>query len=189
MASLHSNVDSATSLQQSNHKKRRKVTHHTSLTLLPWTSQTEHRIYSSNLLHALRRNRPPPSAPLAGREVRASADRVLAVAAKGRTRWSRAILASPLGRWKQRQHKKVKKSANGAMKKSTPEIRRRLPAVQNKARVLGRLIPGCRNVSFPKLLEEAVDYISALEMQVRAMTALADLISGGAPPPAPLRLS
>ncbi|KAG5056031.1 hypothetical protein JHK85_008541 [Glycine max] len=75
------------------------------------------------------------------------------------------------------------------MKKTTPDIRRRLPAVQKKARVLGKLIPGCRKVSFPKLLEEAGDYISALEMQVRAMKALADLLPTGAPPPDPIGLS
>ncbi|RDX94676.1 Transcription factor bHLH149, partial [Mucuna pruriens] len=183
---MDSNVDSVT-LEQSNHKKRRKFTHHNSLThVIPWTSQTEQRLYSSKLLHALRRIRPPPSSPIAARDVRAAADRVLAATARGRTRWSRAILASPLARWR---HKKVKKSGTGLMKKRTPEIRRRLPAVQKKARLLGRLIPGCRKVSFPKLLEEATDYISALGMQVRAMTALADLLAGAAPPPASLRLS
>ncbi|TKY61613.1 Transcription factor bHLH149 [Spatholobus suberectus] len=72
--------------------------------------------------------------------------------------------------WKQRQHKKVKKSANGLMKKRTPEIWRRLSAVQKKARVPGRLIPGSRKESFSKLLEEAADYISALGMQVRRLS-------------------
>ncbi|XP_028204241.1 transcription factor bHLH149-like [Glycine soja] len=131
---------------------RRKITHQNSLTLTPWTSHTEHRLYSSNLLHALRRNNNPTSAL----QVRATADRVLAATTKGRTRWSRAILANSFGRWrkqKQRHHKKVKNySANKCMKKTTPEIRRRLPAVQKKAHVLRKLIPSCRKVSFPKLL-------------------------------------
>ena len=178
--SLHSNLHSV-------NNKRRQITHQNSFALTPsWTSLTEQRLYSSKLLHSLRRN----SNPTAALEVRASADRVLAATAKGRTRWSRAILSNPICRWKQRHHKKVKKySANKFMKKTTPEIRRSLPAVQKKARVLGKLIPGCRKVSFPKLLEEAGDYISALEMQVRAMKALADLLATGAPPPAPIGLS
>ena len=188
--SLHSNLHALTLLQHSKQNKtRRKITHQNSLALTPWTSHTQHRLYSSNLLLALRRN----SNPTASLQVRAAADRVLAATAKGRTRWSRAILANPFGRWRkqrQRHHKKVKNcSANKCMKKTTPEIRRRLPAVQKKARVLGKLIPGCRKVSFPKLLEEAGDYISALEMQVRAMKALADLLPTGAPPPDPIGLS
>ncbi|MED6193112.1 hypothetical protein PIB30_015997 [Stylosanthes scabra] len=186
MSSLQSNADSTNSepLQRSNPKKRRKIGHTNSPTLVPWRSDTQQRIYSSKLAHALRhvlrRNHPPPPAKSnTGREVRETADRVLAATAKGRTRWSRAILASPLNRWKlRRMHKKVRKAATGLAKRS-PETRRRLPVVQKKARVLGRLVPGCRKLSFPNLLEEATDYISALEMQVRAMTALTELLTGG----------
>lgn len=54
-----------------------------------------------------------------------------------------------------------------------------LPAVQRKAKVLGRLVPGCRKEAFPVVLEETADYIVALEMQIRAMAAIADLLSGG----------
>lgn len=53
-----------------------------------------------------------------------------------------------------------------------------LQAVQRKARVLGRLVPGCRKEALPVILEEATDYIPALEMQVRAMSALFNLLSG-----------
>ncbi|XP_061371970.1 transcription factor bHLH149-like [Gastrolobium bilobum] len=186
MASLQPNVDSSNSdtLQESNRMKRRKIIDHNSLSLIPWRSEAEQRIYSSKLVDTLRRSHPPPSKSIAVREVREAADRVLAATAKGRTRWSRAILASPLQL--QRQHKKVKKAANGFMKKRTPDIWRRLPAVQKKARVLSRLVPGCRKASLPNLLEEVTDYISALEMQVRAMTALTELLDGGAPPPTQL---
>ena len=53
-----------------------------------------------------------------------------------------------------------------------------LATVQRKGRVLGRLIPGCRKEPLPVVLEEASDYIGALEMQIRAMAALAKLLSG-----------
>ncbi|KAI4301695.1 hypothetical protein L6164_034946 [Bauhinia variegata] len=192
MASFESNSDSSNSdtLPESNQKKRRKIGHsfedQYSASQIRWRSETEEQIYSSKLVEALRRvlRRNPSSAANSSRsrEVRDTANRVLAVTAKGRTRWSRAILATPLSKWRfLRQHKKVKKVSNGLQKPVIRREKRKLPATQKKVRVLSRLVPGCRKVSFPNLLEEATDYISALEMQVRAMTALTEILNGGAP--------
>lgn len=49
--------------------------------------------------------------------------------------------------------------------------------VGNRVRVLGGLVPGCRRTALPELLDETADYIAALEMQVRAMTALSKILS------------
>ncbi|CAA6662212.1 unnamed protein product [Spirodela intermedia] len=46
-----------------------------------------------------------------------------------------------------------------------------------KVKVLARLVPGCRKLPIPLLLEEASDYIAALEMQIRAMNTLAKVLS------------
>ena len=188
MESLEPNVDSSNSetLRESNQKKRRKIgdhaADHNSANAIPWRSEAEQRIYSRRLVEALRRTPSSVAKPRAAGQVRETADRVLAASARGRTRWSRAIL----GRWRKlrTQHKKAKRTSSTGLKRTRingGERRNRLPAVQKKARVLSRLVPGCRKVSFPNLLEEATDYISALEMQVRTMTALAELLSGGAP--------
>ncbi|KAF8387659.1 hypothetical protein HHK36_026313 [Tetracentron sinense] len=153
-----------------------------------WKTEAEQRIYSSKLFEALRQVRRNPSpaasaeAPPHGRDVREMADRALAIAAKGRTRWSRAILMSRL-KLKFRKHKKQRVSVrdNNRSKKSRLNILRlkqiRISPLQQRARVLGRLVPGCRKLAFPLLLEETTDYIAALEMQVRAMTALTELLS------------
>lgn len=63
--------------------------------------------------------------------------------------------------------------------------KKNIPDVNRKVRVLGRLVPGCGKQSVPVILEEATDYIQALEMQVRAMNSLVQLLSsyGSAPPP------
>ncbi|TKY72483.1 Transcription factor bHLH147 [Spatholobus suberectus] len=122
-------------------------------------------------------------APRRGRAVREAADRVLAVAARGRTRWSRAILTSRLKlKFRKQQHKRQKVVGPARPRKPRFSVLRlkgkTLPAVQRKVRVLGRLVPGCRKEPLPVILEEAIDYIPALEMQVRAMAALADLLLG-----------
>lgn len=171
-----------------------------------WKTQAQQQVYSSKLLKALREVR--ISSPLAtttrsmpapkgGRAVREVADRVLAVTAKGRTRWSRAILTNRLKLKFMKKHSKRQKlmaarSSTSSRLPKKPRVgilklkTKNLPSFQKKARVLGRLVPGCRKQPVPVILEEASDYIAALEMQVRAMSALANLLSGSsstAPPP------
>ncbi|CAI9769332.1 unnamed protein product [Fraxinus pennsylvanica] len=58
-------------------------------------------------------------------------------------------------------------------------VKKKLPPVQSKLRVLGRLVPGCRKLALPNLLEETTDYIEALQMQVNAMTFLTGLLTSG----------
>ncbi|XP_042516989.1 transcription factor bHLH147-like [Macadamia integrifolia] len=178
---------------------------------LRWKSPAEQQNYSSKLIEALRqvrRNRNPSASPEAepspaesiprgGRAVREAADRALAIAAKGRTRWSRAILKSRLKlKFKKRRIQRVAAVAGDCLSKrrgfcvvglNLKEKKRMTGAqVQRKVRVLGRLVPGCRKLPLPNLLEEASDYVAALEMQVRAMTALTNLLSVSAAGPSPV---
>ncbi|XP_043687609.1 uncharacterized protein LOC122638828 [Telopea speciosissima] len=176
-----------------------------------WKSPAEQQIYSSKLIEALRQVRRNPSPSLApasssstfdspcpaksilrgGHAVREAADRVLAIAAKGRMRWSRAILTNRLKlKFKKKRKQRVTIPDNCRSKRrrgiSILALKKdkRLPTVQRKVHVLGSLVPGCRKLPFLDLLEEATDYIAALEMQVRAMTTLTQLLSvacGAAP--------
>ncbi|XP_058201131.1 transcription factor bHLH147 [Rhododendron vialii] len=149
-----------------------------------WKSDSQQAAYSSKLLHALRQVRPSPAPRRArGRAVREAADRVLAVTAKGRTRWSRAILTNRLKLKFMKNNRRQRVAATAVSRSKKPRVSvlrlrcKNLPAVQRKARVLGRLVPGCKKEPLPVILEEATDYIAALEMQVRAMSALAELLS------------
>ncbi|GAB2287269.1 hypothetical protein Dimus_021651 [Dionaea muscipula] len=156
-----------------------------------WRSLAEQQTYSSKLVEALRNvgrgsaTQRPVNAYSRTRAVRETADRLLAVAAKGRTRWSRAILTSRL-KIRLMNHKKAKvrsskKAAEGGRRATNPAVgvwrKKRLPALQRRFHDLGRLVPGCRKLPLSNLLEETTDYIAALEMQVRAMAALADLLT------------
>lgn len=164
-----------------------------------WKSDKQQQIYSSKLLQALNQVRltsdsQPQPPRRAGKVVREAADTALAAAARGRTLWSRAMLTNRLKvkfrKQTNRRMQRLKKSSpveNGSSR-STRKARlsvlrlkgKNLPAVQRKVKVLGRLVPGCRKQPMPVILEEATDYIAALEMQVRAMSRLAELLSGSA---------
>lgn len=163
--------------------------------VIEWKSESQQQIYSSKLLQALRHVRHNGSqaqttTPKGGRAVREAADRVLATTAKGRSRWSRAILTNRLKLKFLKKNNITKRQRNVMVvttgnsrphKKSKVSVFRlkskSLPAVNRKVRVLGRLVPGCRKEPLPVILEEATDYIAALEMQVRAMSALTELLS------------
>ncbi|KAF3601484.1 hypothetical protein F2Q69_00039081 [Brassica cretica] len=162
----------------------------------PWRSEKQQRSYSANLIQALQQVRlsssaaetPYPTAQKRGKAFREAADRALAVSARGRTLWSRAIL---FNRFKLKFRKQKRPSSGRGTKKRRVTVvklnKKSIPSVNRKARVLGRLVPGCKKESVPVILEEATDYIQALEMQVRAMKSLAELLSGSgsgsAPPP------
>ncbi|XP_061357037.1 transcription factor bHLH147-like [Gastrolobium bilobum] len=147
-----------------------------------WKSQAQQQIYSSKLRQALARVNVGSSSS-APRRVREAADRVLAVTAKGRTRWSRAILTNRL-KLKFMKHKRQRVKVPTRSKKPRVSVFRlkgkSVPFVQRKVRFLGRLVPGCQKEPLPVILEEAIDYIPALEMQVRAMSTLFNLLSASA---------
>lgn len=144
----------------------------------------QQQLYSSKLLQALQNIRPSSSTnSRPGKTVREAADRVLAATAKGKTRWSRAILTNRLKlKFRKKSRRQRVTGDRRLMKKPKVSLlklkSKALPTVQRKARVLGRLVPGCRKQSLPVVLEEATDYIAALQMQVRAMAALANSLSG-----------
>lgn len=176
-----------------------------------WRSEKQQRIYSAKLIQALKQVRlssssaastSSPTAQKRGKAVREAADRALAVSARGRTLWSRAILANRI-KLKFRKQKRPRQtvvpavttvvttgaSSSRGRKRRVSVVgmnKKSLPTVNRKVRSLGRLVPGCKKESVPVILEEATDYIQALEMQVRAMNSLVELLSGysgSAPPP------
>ncbi|TVU37141.1 hypothetical protein EJB05_10441, partial [Eragrostis curvula] len=147
----------------------------------------------SGARRARRRPTPPSSstrcassapAPARGREVRDAADRALAAAARGRSRWSRAILARRRRRTALQRARLPRAAGCSGASSGSPPPQQQQPAVARKAKVLGRLVPGCRKLAFPALLAEVSDYIAALEMQVRTMNAVAQAlasVSGSSP--------
>ncbi|KAD4384590.1 hypothetical protein R6Q59_011270 [Mikania micrantha] len=171
--------------------------------ITPWKSEVQQQLYSSKLLQAVRHVHQGSGTDTASTStgtgitnkarplrhaIREAADRVLAVTAKGRTRWSRAILTNKLKlkfMKSNRRRRGLVATATGNSRLKKPKVSvlrlktKNLPAVQRKTRVLGRLVPGCRKQPLPVVLEEVTDYIPALEMQIKAMTALVELLSGG----------
>ncbi|KAK4766878.1 hypothetical protein SAY86_014629 [Trapa natans] len=175
-------------------RKKRKARAHPqaqprALPQAQWKTEAQQRAYSSKLLQALARARIRGG----GTAVRQAADRALASAAKGKSRWSQAILTARGNRVKlqKQRSKRVQVGAAATGKGALPPRKARLSVMrlkkgrtrtsteeQWKARVLGRLVPGCRKEPLPVILEEAFDYIEALEMQVKAMNTLALLLCG-----------
>ncbi|XP_031499549.1 transcription factor bHLH149-like [Nymphaea colorata] len=163
-----------------------------------WRTGSEQRSYTGRLLRALRsagRSAASPPGVSPSLIVKEAADSALAITARGQSRWSRAILA----RWRRRRGKfqwrrlrevsARRRAAKMEPSPSKPEIRRKRKrgqgggggaAVGSRLMTLGRLIPGGRKLAAPTLIEEATDYIAALEMQVKVMSALADLLSAAA---------
>ncbi|EOA29635.1 hypothetical protein CARUB_v10014620mg [Capsella rubella] len=136
-----------------------------------WRATSSQKVYSLKLYDALMRSRRSAT-------VRDTADKVLATTARGATRWSRAILVSRVGTSLRRRQRNTKPAWElAAAVRGSGGRRRKLSAVGNRVRVLGGLVPGCRRTALPELLDETVNYIAALEMQVRAMTALSKILS------------
>ncbi|XP_071703789.1 transcription factor bHLH148-like [Rutidosis leptorrhynchoides] len=143
--------------------------------IMSWKSETRQEVYRLKLMQALSQVRlgsESVSARLRGQAVREAADRVLAMSCKGRSRWSRAILTNKY------KNKFVRRNLRSRLKKPRVDIMKlKSNNLDRKGRDLGRLVPGCRKVSLPVVLEEASDYIAALEMQVKAMADLAEFFS------------
>lgn len=169
-----------------------------------WRSGTQERIYGRRLLDALRATRAGGGgAPPQPRAVKAAADSVLALTARGQSRWSRAILLAGAASCRRRvlikaggkirRHRRPQARAAAAAAKTAAAKAAGEPSmlkerkVKERLRVLGRLVPGCRKLPTPDLLEETADYVAALEMQVKAMRALTDALAAAqlSPPPPP----
>uniref|UniRef100_M4D8C5 BHLH domain-containing protein n=1 Tax=Brassica campestris TaxID=3711 RepID=M4D8C5_BRACM len=171
-----------------------------------WRSEKQQQIYSTNIIQSLRELRiSDPSAKPApprggGRAVRDAAYRSLAVTARGRTLWSRAILSKAVkvklkfrkqNRSRNSNQTMVSVTGNNRLRKKRATVLRLkakgLPAVQRRVKLLSRLIPGCRKQPSPVGLEETTDYIVAMEMQIRALNAIISAVgSSSAPrPPTP----
>ncbi|KAF8080536.1 hypothetical protein N665_0936s0014 [Sinapis alba] len=164
-----------------------------------WRSEKQQHIYSTNIIQSLRELRisaaadQSPSLPPRGGgiAVRDAAYRSLAVTARGRTLWSRAILSKAVKvKLKFRKQNRPRNSnpsptitGNNRLRKKRATVLRLkakgLPAVQSKVKLLSRLIPGCRKQPLPVVLEETTDYIVAMEMQIRALNAIISAVGSG----------
>ncbi|CAN6467986.1 unnamed protein product [Victoria cruziana] len=148
-----------------------------------WKTGSQHRNYACKLVKALRHIRRSTSAAPPYRAFREAADRTLAVAARGRTRWSRAILYRAANFKITRKSRTNRERARSSWSRKMIGLRRantKKPMLRRRVQTLGRLVPGCRKLSLPAILDEASDYIAALEMQVKAMRAIAEILSTAA---------
>ncbi|KAK4418034.1 Transcription factor UPBEAT1 [Sesamum alatum] len=57
-------------------------------------------------------------------------------------------------------------------------IRDRRSAVERKVRILKKLIPNCDTMEMERVLRETADYIVALQMRVKLMQIMVDVLSG-----------
>ncbi|PKA54677.1 Transcription factor bHLH148 [Apostasia shenzhenica] len=192
------NTEGDLATNQGDRKRKRSELEYSRPLLRKWRTESEQRMYSVKLVEALRRVRRSTQAAAVrprSRAVREAADRALAVAARGRTKWSRAILSS---RNKIKQSRRRLPEAFPSLSRSKLIVatgdgclsagkKKSSPDLGSKAAILGRIVPGCQKLSFATLLEEASDYIAALEMQIRSMAALTAILSasGGGSSDAP----
>ncbi|GAB2229013.1 hypothetical protein Droror1_Dr00023148 [Drosera rotundifolia] len=153
-------------------KKKRRIQRSDQDRLLRWRSVAEQNTYSKKLFESLQ-HQTLKNGHVTVQSVRQMADRVLATVAKGRTRWSRAILSKVTTKY----HKKARSSMKRKM--ATTKGRVRVPVMmERKVRELGRLVPGCRKFGLEGLVEETADYVAALEMQVKAMAVVVEMFVG-----------
>ncbi|KAJ6824960.1 transcription factor bHLH150 [Iris pallida] len=157
-----------------------------------WKTPGQQRIYKRRLLDALRSPQPAAGATSA-RSIKQAADSALALTAHGQSRWSRAILSA-----RHLPRRRVLLKASARSRRPPPkkdisakaQLEEQQPTkdvkVNDRLRRLGRLVPGCRKLAAPRMLEEAADYVAALEMQVRTMRMLVESMSAAAlSPPVP----
>ncbi|WOL06972.1 hypothetical protein Cni_G15707 [Canna indica] len=140
-----------------------------------WRTAEQDRNFRCRLLDALRAA--ASGGPRARKE---AADSALAITARGESRWSRAVLLD-----RHRRRKLLCLKAGGQIRRGRRRTRSAVAAVGgrkvgDRLRLLRRLVPGCRNLLAGSVLEEAADYVAALEMQVKAMRALVDVLAAAA---------
>lgn len=160
--------------------------------------------YIRQLVAMLRRGRieRATSGLTQSRAVKLAADLSLAMTARGRTAWSRAIVRKYLSRLHKsgcQRRSVVKSRVNsprsasaknsrpcktifsgkksirrlfGVASRSGTSIRSETGSVASRLQTLRELIPGSSRLDTPVFLEEVTDYIVALKMQVQAMQAL-----------------
>ncbi|KAJ4912376.1 Transcription factor bHLH147 [Raphanus sativus] len=209
---LTNHPTASSGFDQSRRKRKKKPTSLSSSqsSVQKWRSEKQQQIYSTNIIQSLRELRISAAAATdasaklpprgGGRAVRDAAYRSLAVTARGRTLWSRAILSKAVRvKLKFRKQNRLRTSNppavvsitgyNRLRKKRATVLRLKakgFTAVQRKMKLLSRLIPGCRKQPLPVVLEETTDYIVAMEMQIRALNAILSAVGSSSTVPGSL---